>query len=147
MSFVLYLYVPALGETEVRSLLLSLAEIGYSVTHLGKKDPPKKWSGTREEAVASILSGRDLTLSTFIRDAGHRLDMTVEIRRDPRWNHSTISASLPEQASLRLLGETLFVRIRSFAAIVGRSGGGKDQAWSVLRVSEDCPPEIAANVA
>ena len=144
--FILYVYVPALAVAEIRAMFQSLADTGHAVTHLGKNDPPKKWSGSREEATAMILAGTDLTLSTFVRDAKHRLDMTVEIHRDPRWQSSTISASMPEEVSLRILGEHLTAHIRSFAAILGRSGAGKDQRWQILHLADDCPSDLKAKI-
>ena len=54
--FVLYVYVPTLAETEIRALLQSLAYAGFIVTHLGKNDPPRKWSGSRDEAIAPFLA-------------------------------------------------------------------------------------------
>ena|SRR5688572_4708027 len=144
MDSLLYVYVPLITAPEVRSLLQTLQDSGYSITHLGKKDPPKKWSGTPEEAEAIVLSGTDTTLYSFIRDAQRKLDMTIEIQRDVRWKNSTISVSLPSEEPLRSLGVTIAVRILSFAAILGRSGAGKDQAWQILHLSDDCPPELAA---
>jgi len=144
MDPLLYVYAPLISAPEVHSLLQALQDSGYSITHLGKKDPPKKWSGTLEEAEATVLSGSDTTLYSHIRDANRRLDMTIEIHRDIRWKHSTISVSLPEEEPLRSLGACVAGRIRSFAIILGRSGAGKNQAWQVLRLSDDCPADLAA---
>jgi hypothetical protein len=144
MDFILYVYVPAITTIEVRLLLQVLKDTGSSITHLGKNDPPKKWSGTSEEAKDLILSGSDMTLWTFIRDAKCRLDATVEIHRDPRWKHSTISVSSPEAERLRHLCECLTTGIKAFAAILGQSDGEKDQPWKILYLSDDCPSELAA---
>ena len=137
MDSLLYVYVPVITVAEVRSLFRLLQDLGFSVTHLGKNDPPKKWSGTSEEAEAVVLSGSDMTIWTFIRDAKRRLDVTVQIHRDPSWKHSTISASAPEEEMLRHLGTGLTTRINSFAGILGQSGRGKDQPWNVLYLSDD----------
>jgi hypothetical protein len=143
MDSILYVYVPVITVAEVRSLLQVLKDSPYSITHLGKNDPPKKWSGAPSEAENIILTGTDETVYSFIRDAKRKFDMTIEIHKDPRWRGSTISASLPEEGSLRILGMNLVAHIKSFAAILGRSGG-KDQAWEILHLSSDCPPELAA---
>ena len=143
MTFVLYVYVPAVSGTEVRSLFQSLVSAGFSITHLGKKDPPKKWSGTIEDAVTTILAGDDWT---FMRDAKRDFEMTIEIHSDPRWKHSTISASLPEEALLRSLGQSIITQVRSFASILGQSGAGKDQKWQILQLADDCPKELRSKI-
>ena len=146
MSFVLYVYVPTLAEAEVHAMLQVLTSCGYSMSHLGKKDPPKKWVGTVEEAAATILYGNDGTLWTFIKDAKQQLDVTVEIHRDSRWKHSTISASLPDEVALRRLGECFVGNMSSFASVIGRSGVGKSPGWKIIHIAHDCPAELRARI-
>lgn len=89
-----------------------------------------------------ILSGADLTNWTFVRDSHAGLLMTIQIRRDPRWTHFTLSLSGPSAARLRELAPRIAESLHVDVAILGSSGLGKDQDWEVLRMSGDCPEHL-----
>jgi len=121
-----------------------LQESEFKISHLGKSDPPRKWTGDVHDAAEMIITGSDLTNWTFMRDSGHKFSLHTEIHDDPRWAYSSISASMPDEAILGAFGKRLSSRIRTFAAIMGKSGAGKDQNWKVLHLSADCPSNLSA---
>lgn len=142
MDHLLYAYIGKPTEAQVGSFLRDLQGRGISISHLGKNDPPRKFSGTVEEAVSMVFTGTDLTNYTFARDAARRLDFDIEIHHDPRWIHSTVSASCPDTAALAIVAEVAAAAFDSFITIRGVSSGGKEQAWEVVHVTERCPDEL-----
>ncbi len=143
MSHVLYAYIAKPTTEQVGSFLRALQERGFSVSHLGKSDPPRKFGGNVDEAVSMVFSGTDLTNWTFARDAARRLHFGFEIHHDPRWTHSTVSASCPDTATLDLIASGASIALDLFIAIRGVSSGGKDQPWEVVSpASERCPDDL-----
>lgn len=112
------------------------------MTHIGKSDPPRKFSGETDEAVSITLRGTDLTNYTFMRDAPKRLDMDIQIHNDPRWLHSTVSASCADVSVLETVQRAVAESMDLFLFIRGTSGLGKDQPWEVLHVGVQCPAEL-----
>jgi len=146
MEFVAYVYVPAIRDIESRTILHTLRDAGFSISHLGKNDPPKKWAGSIDDAVALVISGTDITNSTFIRDAKRKLGLTLDIHKDTRWTSSTISMSMPDKESLSALCRALSRKVITYASILGISGAGKDQKWDILYMSEDCPVDLKQKI-
>jgi len=142
MSHVLYAYIAKPTTAQVGSFLHALQERGVSISHLGKSDPPRKFGGTVEEAVNMVFSGTGLTDWTFARDAARQLHFDFEINHDPRWTHSTVSASCSDSDALGLIAESAAGAFDSFITIRGVSGGGKGQAWEVVHITERCPDEL-----
>ena len=142
MSHVLYAYIAKPTTAQVGSFLRTLQERGVSISHLGKSDPPRKFSGSVEDAVSIVFSGSDLTDSTFARDAARRLGLDFHIHYDPRWTHSTVSASSPETAVLGVVAQSAAAAFDLFIAIRGIPGEGKEQPWEVVHVTERCPDEL-----
>ena len=142
MSHVLYAYIAKPTAAQVGSFLRALLERGVSISHLGKSDPPRKFGGSVDEAVSMVFSGTDLTDWTFARDAARRLDFGFQIHHDPRWTHSTVSASCSDSDALGLFGESAAAAFDSFITIRGVSDGGKEQAWEVVHITERCPDEL-----
>ncbi|MDX1964679.1 MAG: hypothetical protein SFX18_16130 [Pirellulales bacterium] len=142
MSHVLYAYIAKPTAARVCSFFRSLQERGVSISHLGKSDPPRKFSGSVEDAVSMVFSGTDLTDSTFSRDEAQRLGLDFEIHHDPRWTHSTVSASCPDTAVLGVVAQSAATAFDLFIAIRGVSGEGKGQPWEVVHVTERCPYEL-----
>jgi hypothetical protein len=141
MSHCAYIYTPKFSETSVRSLISGLGEGGVTITHLGKSDPPKRWSGGEDAAVLQVVGGTDLTNWTFLRDANRWLDFSIELHRDPRWEHDTVSFSGPE-AQVREAAEFLAHRIDHYLVLFGLLGGGKAQAWRVISLGAGCPERL-----
>ena len=147
MSHCAFLYTRHLTEEDVRSLLESLSAINVTITHLGKNDPPKRWIGDMESVLTVVLSGTELTNSTFLRDSTARLHIGIELHRDPRWESDTISFSGVAAPRLIEIARKLSEGLPCYAAIVGVSGGGKDQEWHIVHLSPDCPPTIGSRIS
>jgi hypothetical protein len=58
---VLYAYIAKPTTTQVSAFLCVLADHGVSLSHLGKRDPPRKFAGSVDEAVSMVFSGTELT--------------------------------------------------------------------------------------
>ena len=141
---VLYANVAKPTMTQVSCFLHALAAHGVSISHFGKSDPPRKFAGSVDKAVSMVFSGADLTNWTFGRDLAHRLDFDFQIHDDPRWTHSTVSASCPNMAVLGLVADCAAGAFDLFITIRGVLGGGKEQPWEVVHVTERCPQELRA---
>jgi len=139
MSHVLYAYIVKPTTAQVGNFLRALQGRGVSITHLGKSDPPRKFGGSVEDAVTMFFSGTDLTDYTFARDAARRLQFDIQIHHDPRWTHSTLSASCNDTAVLSLVADSAAHAFDLFITVQGISGGGKEQAWEILQVTDKCP--------
>jgi hypothetical protein len=146
MSHCAFIYTRHLTEEDVRSWLELLPVIDVTITHLGKNDPPKRWTGDKEAVLPLILSGTDLTNYTFLRDSTARLHFGIELHRDPRWESDTISFSGVAAPRLVEIARKLVEGLPCYAAIVGVSGGGKDQDWHIVHLSPDCPPMLRSKI-
>jgi len=85
MNNVAYIYPKRIAKDEIATFLDVLSTQGVMLTHLGKNDPPAKWSGDATLATEIILSGQDLTLWTFFRAIKLKIEGEIQIHRDPRW--------------------------------------------------------------
>jgi len=45
---VAYIYAPSLSEEDIRNFVAAVSEAGLSIDRLGKSDPPRKWTGRRQ---------------------------------------------------------------------------------------------------
>lgn len=142
MSHLLYAYIATPTREQVAGFLRALQEHGITISHLGKNDPPRRFEGTIEEVLGVVFSGTDLTNHTFARSAAQRLDFDFQVRQDPRWTHSTVSASCDAVAPLLLLAQSAAAAFDSFVTIRGTSSGDKEQTWQVLHITERCPSEL-----
>ncbi|MGB8397277.1 hypothetical protein [Bradyrhizobium sp.] len=142
MDHVLYAYIAKPTTTQASAFLRALADHGVSLSHLGKRDPPRKFAGSVDEAVSMVFSGTDLMEVTHARAAARKLDIDFEIHHDPRWTHSTVSSSCPDKAVLGLVADSAAGAFDLFITIRGVLGGGKQQAWEVVHVTERCPHEL-----
>lgn len=146
MSYCAFICTPFLGEAGVHSWLELLASLNVKITYLGKNDPPKKWKGDRESALATILSGTDLTNYTFFRDNTARLHFDIQLHRDPRWESNTIFFSGADEPQLLEITRNPAEQLPCYAAIVGISGGGADQDWQVVHLGPDCPSALRIKI-
>jgi hypothetical protein len=145
MSHVLYAYIAKPTTTQVDRFLRALSDHGVFISHLGKSDPPRRFHGCVEEAVALIFRGTDFTNWTFARDAARKLDFDIQIHHAPQWTHSTVSASCPDTAALGSIVASATTAFDVFIAIRGVAGGGKNQPWQVVSSpSENCPDDLRA---
>ncbi len=139
MSHCAFIYTPSLSAHDIHSLLDFLPSIGLKITHLGKRDPPKRWTGDVASVLAIVLSGTDLTNYTFLRDQNAGVHFSIELHGDPRWDGDTISFSGADAQRLNEIAEKVGQALHCHAAIVGVSGGGKDQNWRIVHISQECP--------
>ena len=144
MAHVLYSYIAKPTTAQVGSFLGALEGYGVFISHLGKNDPPRKFGGCVDEAVGVVFSGTDITNWTFARDATRRLDLDFEIHHDPRWTHSTVSASCVDLQVLQFIADSAAAAFDLFITIRGVAGGGKDQPWEVVHTTDRCPQELRA---
>jgi len=142
MFHVLYAYIAKPTTAQVGSFVRGLQGHGVSISHLGKSDPPCKFGGSVDEAVGMVFSGTDLSDYTFGRDAARKLHFDIQIHHDPRWTHSTVSASCPDTAALGLVAEIAVAAFDSFITVRGVSSGGKQQVWEVVHITERCPDDL-----
>ena len=142
MSHVLYAYIAKPTAAQVATFLCALQGHGVSISHLGKSDPPRKFVGSVDEAVSMVFSGTNLTDYTFARDAARRLQFDIQIHHDPRWTHSTVSASCDDTAVIGLVAESAAAAFDLFITVRGVSGVGKRQPWEAVHVTERCPDEL-----
>ena len=139
MEFVLYCYISSPSQTEIESFLRSLQVQGVVFSHLGKSDPPRKFHGDIDQALEIIISGTDITNYTFAKDSKSKVDLSFQMRNDPRSTHSTISASCPNLDRLHMIARASQTSFNEFLSAAGILGDGKDQSWQLLHVSELCP--------
>lgn len=142
MSHVIYVYIEKPTTAQVGNFLRSLNGHGISISHLGKNDPPRKFDGSVDEAVNMAFCGRDLTDYTFARDAARKLGFSIQIHHDPRWTHSTVSASCPDTSVLDFVVDSAVASFDFFIAVRGTLDIGKEQHWNILHVTERCPHEL-----
>jgi len=142
MRYCAFIYTPHLKEADIRIWLDSLKSWGVTITHLGKHDPPKRWTGDRESALKEIIRGRDLTNYTFFRDSTACLEFELELHRDPRWESDTISLSSKSEPQLVEIVRNYSEILPCHAAIVGISGGGKEQIWQIVHLNQECPTRL-----
>jgi len=142
MSHCAFIYTPHLKESDIHLWLEVLSAIGVTITHLGKSDPPKRWTGDHGSALAAILTGNDLTNYTFLRDNTAHIHFDIQLHRDPRWESDTISFSGGAGSRLTEIANKISESLTCYAAIVGISGGGKNQEWQIVHLSPDCPTSL-----
>jgi hypothetical protein len=137
-----YAYIPTPTRDQLLDFVVQLSQYGMRISRLGKKDPPRKWKGTAEDAVALICSDGLGTNHTFAEMADMSLSMTIELCNDPRWGYSTISFDCPEQERVESLTRILLAILSPYLCIRGKSGLGKDQAWEILHQAALCPDHL-----
>ena len=146
MEFVLYTYVPSIGQEEIKTFFSYFESMGFNLTHLGKRDNPKKWSGDLSTAIQIILEGNDSTNYSFFRDSKNKIDGDIQIHNDPRWGYDTISVSSPKQETLRSFGEELALRLEHYIVFDGTIGKGKEQIFNIISISEACPSIVKERI-
>ena len=148
MPRVAYIYVATILRTDAQEVFRALEPWGFQITHVGKHDPPRNRRLSFEEA-SEIVGQNDGsgTNTTFVADAQIAIELTFELRDDPRWGFSTISISFPDSIPAQSLGEDIYRRIAPYAYISGVEGAGKGQEWEVLLFSEACPEKIRTTIS
>ena len=146
MEYVLYIYVPSIDHSKVIVFLSQFEKAGFTLTHLSKRDNPKRWAGDNISAAQMIMGGSDSTNWSFFRDRNHKIDGDIQIHNDPRWTEDTISLSSPDQDSLRSLAKSVAKVLQHYVIFDGTIGKGKNQTWHIISMSADCPSEIKEKI-
>lgn len=142
MSMVLFAYIATPTGAQVGVFFRALLERGLRISHLGKSDPPRRFDGSIENAIAMVLGGTELTGYTFGRVADRALEFDIQVHRDPGWSHSTVSASCGDRPALDLLAESAAGAFDCFITVLGNSGGEKEQPWEIVHITESCPTAL-----
>ena len=137
-------------ETPERESIIVIADAlfhsCFTVSHASNNDPPKKFSGSKKDLVEIIISGNDLTNYTFLKSSTTKLEATIEIHNDPRWEHSTISVSGLSRESVEKFCLHLNQFVNSFLCISRELSAGSEQDWSFLFQGEECPALLLEQV-
>ena len=82
-----YVYVPSVEALHINKVFTVLAQYGFRPARIGKTDPPRKRVESVDTAVALILTNRTQALTnwTFLADPASHIDLSFELRSDPRW--------------------------------------------------------------
>lgn len=142
MSFVAYLYIPTPAATDVSSILKNVIAAGFSISHFGRSDPPKRWSGDIDEMAHILMAQPEQNKHAFIRDVSAKTELDIQLNYDPRWSHSTISLSGQTIEVVDLLAVQLTKHLDPYLCIRGTMGDGKNQPWQLLHERSDCPSDI-----
>ena len=144
-----YVYVPSVEALHVNNVFTVLAQYGFRPARIGKNDPPRRKVESVNAAVALILTNptQARTNWTFVADPASHIDLSFELRSDPRWSFSTVSLTFPDHISVSELCSALFQQCGAFACVGGVVGAGKDQPWAIKILSDTCPVGLRATLA
>lgn len=146
MEAIAYLYFPTPAPELVSMLLKDIISAGIVLTHAGRNDPPRKWSGDVTELTKLALEQHEDNKYVFLRDSNNKIGVSLQLFYDPRWGYSTLSFGSPTKEGCVDLAMKLSKKIDPYLCIQGISGGGKDQAWSVLYERNDCPSKLLSRI-
>jgi hypothetical protein len=142
MPNVLYAYIAKPTTAQVGCFLRALEERGIAISHFGKSDPPRKFLGSVDKASGMVLRCAELTDYAFARDSAAKLHLGFQIHHDPRWTHSTVTASCPDIEMLSLVAASALTAFDLFISVRGVIGCGKEQRWEILHTTERCPEDL-----
>ena len=143
MARVAYLYFAHPSKVQLTNLFSEIERAGLAWSHLGFDDPPKKFVGEVDETINTLCHGPDTTNYAFARIAKGDATLTFCIRKDSEtWPQSSLSVS---STSFELVDQIVGVGLRVFEiylAIQGRTDRGKNQEWTVIERSNQCPQDL-----
>jgi hypothetical protein len=145
MDYVAYNYFPPNKDEYVRGIVKAIYVSEIQLTHLGKSDPPRKWSGNSEEVYALLTRGNDKTNYTFAKDSKSKIEIDFSLGNFPEAVTSVISISGKNKELVELLCLHFAKHVNSFLCISGQLGLGPGQQWSYLMQSSNCPASILEN--
>ena len=146
METVAYIYFRTPEEANLVKLCEDISLSGLSLTHFGFRDPPKKRLVAPLEMAREILSQPELNKWVFLKDGTKKICITLEIKFDTKWPHSTISMSGECKDTIVCIVRKLSEKTYAFLSFYGVLGGGKDQHWNLIYESEYCPENIKNRV-
>ena len=142
MEYVAFNYFPTPSDLELEYITDAIYESNLSLSHLGKNDPPKKWSGSKAEFLDILRKGTNLTNYTYSRAKDNGVEIDFTIHNDPRWESSSISISGKNREYVESLCIQFSKHLDSYVCISGQSGLGSSQQWSILAKSDKCPTSL-----
>ena len=146
MNFVAYNYFKPNSRDHIDGIRQALGSSELELTHLGKSDPPKKWSGSVPEATEIIWKGSDMTNYTFARDTKNQIELDFALGNSTEAIVSSISVNGPDRKLVEDICLNFARQLDSFLCISGELGLGPQQSWSYLMQSKNCPPAILRQV-
>jgi hypothetical protein len=146
MDYVAYNYFPPNKEEYIRGMVQAIFTSEIELTHLGKNDPPKKWSGNREELLNVLSQGNDKTNYAFARASNHKIEIDFSLGNCPESVASTISISGKSKESVEFLCLHFSKYVNSFLCISGQLGLGSGQKWAYILQNDLCPTSILEQV-
>ncbi len=147
MEYVAYNYFETPDETGLEKIGLAFMHPDFGISHAGKNDPPKKFSGNELDLCALVKQGTNLTNYTFLKGRNNKLEVTIEIHNDPRWEHSTFSISGSSKEAVENLCVSLNNVVNSYLCISGVLEQGACQEWLIIHRSTDCPQMLLSQVS
>ena len=139
---VAFIYTPSLDSETIEAFFVAMHSKGAMISHLGKSEPPKKWTLSLRDAVTGVANGSNLTNTTFVRSIEKSIGITIDQHRDERWTHDTIAIDGPDEFELRDLACTIGTSTDAYLVMIGTAGGGKNQDWEIISRRTDCPPDL-----
>ncbi|AMJ73198.1 hypothetical protein [Alteromonas stellipolaris] len=146
MDFVAFNYFPPNKEEYIKGIAEAISASGIQLTHLGKNDPPRKWSGSAEEIYDVLSGGNDKTNYTFAKDSKNKVDIDFSLGNCPEAITSTISISGKSKEVVERLCLHFSKYVNSFLCISGQLGLGAAQQWTYLLQNDHCPASILDQV-
>jgi hypothetical protein len=147
MEYVAYNYFETPNEEAIDLIASAFVRPDFEISNAGKNDPPKKFKGGVNELSALIKDSADLTNYTFLKSRKTKIEVTIEIHNDPRWEHSSFSISGPHREAVEEFCLSLNDSVNSYLCISGAMGLGSSQDWSFLYKNTECPPSILERVS
>jgi hypothetical protein len=147
MEYVAYNYFETPKDDAIYSIASAFVRPGFEISNAGKKDPPRKFTGGAIELCTLIKDSSDLTNYTFLKSRKAKIEATIEIHNDPRWEHSSFSISGPNREAIEEFCLSLSSAVNSYLCISGCMGQGSSQEWSFLHQSISCPQSLLEQVS
>ncbi|MGB6137073.1 MAG: hypothetical protein WBG74_10875 [Shewanella sp.] len=147
MEYVAYNYFETPKDEALDLIASAFVRPDFEISNAGKNDPPKKFKGGVNELSALIKDSTDLTNFTFLKSRDKKIEVTIEIHNDPRWEYSTFSISGPIRIAVEEFCLSLNSAVNSYLCISGTMGLGASQEWSFLYKNSACPQSILEQVS
>lgn len=147
MKYVAYNYFETPKEEALLAIASAFIRPDFEISNAGKNDPPKKFRGGLNELHGIIKDSRGLTNYSFIKSRKEKIEVTIELHNDPRWEHSTFSVSGSNREAVEAFCLSLKESVNSYLCISGTLGQGSNQEWSFLYKSSACPQSLLEQVS
>ena len=147
MEYVAYNYFENPKAEAIDLIASAFVRPDFEISNAGKNDPPKKFKGGVNELSALIKESTDLTNYTFLKSRNAKIEVTIAIHNDPRWEHSSFSISGSDKEVVEAFCLSLNSSVNSYLCISGVMGLGSSQEWSFLYKNSACPSSLLEKVS